>query len=42
MVAMLDFAKTVAPSGARLGALQKCKPYGIVDRWANFGAFGRI
>ena len=42
MAAMLDFANMAGPSGARLGALQKCKLYGIFDLWAKFGAFGRI
>jgi len=39
---MLDFAKTLTPSGAHLGARQKCSLCGIVDLWAKFGAFGRI
>jgi len=30
MAAIFDFAR------------QKCKPYGSVDLWAKFGAFGRI
>jgi len=41
-VALMDFANMAAPSGARVGARQKCKPYGIVDFWAKCGAFGRI
>ena len=32
----------ILPSGASLGARQKCKPYGTIDLWAKFGAFGRI
>jgi len=31
-----------ATAGARPGARQKCKSYGIVDLWAKFGAFERI
>mgnify|MGYP007133239468 CR=1 FL=1 len=42
MAAMLDFAKMAAPSGARLGDRQKCKPYGIVDLWAQIWDFVRI
>ena len=39
MAAMLDFAKMAATSGARLGDRQKCKPYGIVDLWAQIWWF---
>ena len=42
MAAMLDFANMAAPSGARFGARQKCKPYAIEVLCAKFGAFGRI
>ena len=42
MAVMLNFANMAAPLGARLGNRQKCKPYGIVDLCAKFGAFGRI
>ena len=35
MAAMLHFVKMAAPSCARLGARQKCKPYGLVDLWAK-------
>ena len=37
----LDFAKMAAPSGVRLGARQRCKPYAMVDLWTKCGAFGK-
>ena len=39
---MLDIDNMAAPSCARLGARQKCKPYGSVDLWVKVGAFERI